>query len=251
MAGKYKTMTLIEEAELERLRQRQIKEYNPSLRSLAQIQDQIEKLFDDPELTDEGKCKILSLLHERFGALLTQYKNSPAAAAQVPEAKPVQIDIKAQEEPNLDDSSVDEDMENEAKGQAPIVPKIPSLKDANIPTQFAKKFEIFQSFLKDHEDQISSNDQNELILDGQSIKGSSFLDLLRSFYVRNQDMNLIGLQQFQNKLHDINASLDMFSHRETLSTLTHLDKKIKKHNQTGFGYPPPGKRPRFLHVFRY
>ena len=74
MTGKFKTMTLVEEAELDRLRQRQIKDYNPALNSLTKIQDQIFKIFDDKELTDEGKCKILAQLQERFGFLLNKFK---------------------------------------------------------------------------------------------------------------------------------------------------------------------------------
>ncbi|KAF0140313.1 MAG: hypothetical protein FD143_3527, partial [Ignavibacteria bacterium] len=73
-----------------------------------------------------------------------------------------------------------------------------------------------------------------------------------SLYVRNQDMNLIGAQQFHKKLYELNARSDMFSNRETLNALTHIDKKSNKHShsQTGFGACPPGKRPRFLRVFR-
>ena len=52
--GKIKTRTVIEEAELDRLRERQIKKYHPDLNSWTKIQDQLFKIFDDKELTDEG-----------------------------------------------------------------------------------------------------------------------------------------------------------------------------------------------------
>ena len=45
MTGKFKTMTLIEEAELDRLRQRQIKGDNPGLNILIENQDQIFKFL--------------------------------------------------------------------------------------------------------------------------------------------------------------------------------------------------------------
>ena len=61
MTGKFKTMTLVEEAELDRLRQRQIKDYNAALNSLTKIQ---------------GKCKILAHLQERFGFLFNKVKNA-------------------------------------------------------------------------------------------------------------------------------------------------------------------------------
>ena len=73
MAGKFKAMTLIEEAEFDRIHQRQIKDYNPALNSLTKIRDQIFKIFEEKELTDEGKCKILAQLQERFGFLLNKF----------------------------------------------------------------------------------------------------------------------------------------------------------------------------------
>ena len=254
MEGKhYKGMTLVEEAELERLRQRQIKEYNPTLRSLGQIQEQIEKLFDDPELSDEGKCKILSHLQKRFSVNLAHYKNSTNGVGQAPEAKSLQIEVKSQIDPIQNvDSEGENEGEEEDVDEKPLGPLIPTLEDANIPSHFANKFVRFQEFLKDHKNDISSNDKKEIVLDGEAIAYSSFPDLVRSLYVRNQDMNLIGTQQFHKKLYELNARSDMFSNRETLNALTHLDKKSNKHphSQTGFGGCPPGKRPRFLHVFR-
>ena len=47
MTGKFKTMTLVEEPEFDRLRQRQIKDYNPVLNALTKIHDQIIKIFDE------------------------------------------------------------------------------------------------------------------------------------------------------------------------------------------------------------
>ncbi|KAF0138336.1 MAG: hypothetical protein FD143_3681, partial [Ignavibacteria bacterium] len=201
-------MVLVEEAEMERLRQRQIKEYNPTLRSLGQIQDQIEKLFDDPELTAEGKCKILSHLQERFSTTLAKYKSSANGVGQASEAKPLQIEIKNQIDPIPNADSEGETEEEEDRDEKPLRSIIPTLEDANIPSHFAKKFGVFQEFLKDHKNHISSNDKKEIVLDGEAIAYSCFPDLVRSLYVRNQDMNLIGAQQFHKKLYELNARSD-------------------------------------------
>ena len=85
MKGKIKTMTLVEEAEQDRRRQRQIKEYNPAFNSLTIIQDEIFKFFDDSGLADEGKCKFRAQRQERFGFLLIKLKNaSPFPAPALP-----------------------------------------------------------------------------------------------------------------------------------------------------------------------
>ena len=83
MTGKFKTMTLIEEAEVDRLHQRQIKDYNAALNSLTKIQDQIFKIFHDKEFPNEGKCKILAQLQERFGFLLNKLGIAGPPPAQV------------------------------------------------------------------------------------------------------------------------------------------------------------------------
>ena len=51
MTGKFKTMTVVEEANLDRLRRCEIKDYNHALNSFTKIQDQIFKIFDDSELS--------------------------------------------------------------------------------------------------------------------------------------------------------------------------------------------------------
>ena len=249
MDSKYKSRALIEKAELERLHQRQIKEYDPTLRSLAQIQDQIVKLFDDPQLSDDGKCKILAHLHERYAGLLSQYKRSAAPLAHIPSIKATHVPInKVIFQSSEDEATVDEDGEDTLTSQDP--PQIPNLSDANIPAHFGKKYEQFQNFLRDHQNEISTNDRKEIVLDGEAIAYSSFPDLLRSLYVRNQDLNLIGVQQFHRRLHSLNARLDMFSNRETLNSLTHLNKKSQNQTQSGSGPRPPVKRTRILYVFR-
>ena len=66
-------MTLFEEADLDRLRHRKIKEYNPPLNSLTKIQDEIFKIFDEKELSDERKCKMIPQRQKRFSFLLNKF----------------------------------------------------------------------------------------------------------------------------------------------------------------------------------
>ena len=239
-------MTLLEKAELERIRQRQIKDYNPILSHLVKTQDEIEKLFDDPKLTDEAKCKILAHLQVRFADHLSKYNRATDTGATIRPRMPSQDPVKEVNLQHYQDATSD-DEEDSVNSEDPA--EIPSLTEAKIPAHFGNKFGVFQEFLKDHKNDISSNDKKEIVLDGEAVAYSSFPDLLRSLYVRNQDMNLIGAQQFHKKLHQLNARPDMFSNRETLNALSHLEKKAQKLTQTGSGPGTHGKRPRFLRVF--
>ena len=69
-------MTLVDEAELERLRQKQLKDYNPALKSLVSIQTAMESLLADPDLTDEEKHRILNVLKDKFSTLYSKIKNT-------------------------------------------------------------------------------------------------------------------------------------------------------------------------------
>ncbi|KAF0138345.1 MAG: hypothetical protein FD122_3809, partial [Stygiobacter sp.] len=65
-AANYKKMALIERGELDRLRQRQINEYNPILSQLSSIQQEIERVLRSNQLSIEERLGVLNLLHSRF-----------------------------------------------------------------------------------------------------------------------------------------------------------------------------------------
>jgi hypothetical protein len=264
MAGKYKTMTLIEEGELERLRQRQIKDYNPSLKSMVGVQDQIEKLLNDPELDHESKYKILCFLQERFGHLYKTFKNSSSFGKQPPallippvvlaqDAEPAAVD----EHPHETDHNQEPEIKPEIKPDIDDTPDYLSAEDEdedatqfNIPAQYKNKFENFHKFLLEHKKAISKNVKNELVIDGVAIPNSSYPDLLRSFFVRNYNMNLIGLPNLLTKLRNLKFDPDLVSHKEAKAALNYL----KAHpSQTGTGIPihfPPGYKPKILRMYR-
>ena len=72
----FKRMTLLEEAEYDRLRQKQIRDYNPTLKSLADIQSAIDQLMDHPILQADEKLQILNNLNAKFDSLYNLAKNS-------------------------------------------------------------------------------------------------------------------------------------------------------------------------------
>ena len=267
MPNKFKTMTLVEEGELERLRQRQIREYNPTLRSLGQTQEQIEKLLGSTDLEDEGKFKILNQLQEKFGYLYNKFKNSSAGAKIM--ATPGDSVAVAAADPNQDNQAGDADGADGAQDsmeadpgamgdQAPFPP-------VTLPAIYSKKFELFKKFLADHPNDFTSNSKKELVIDGAPLPNSYAPDLFRSLYLRSTKANLLGHANLITKLHQLNADPDMFSNKKVLNFLSYLGKKPPAHSsskaqkgtvfsskpQKGSGFSfPPGKRPRILHVYR-
>ena len=252
MTGRFKTLTLIEEAELDRLRQKQIKDYNPSLNSMVKIQSTIDKVFDDPELSDEEKQKVLNTLHERFNFLFNKFKLKGQAALSAPvvtipqPAVPAPRDlIPAVAAPaavcvnNLgadltarassisgDESGTETEGVSElfsASDPMSQQPKaIPSQEQLKLPNTYAKKFTQFSDFLNRNSGSISYNDNDEIVLDGTPIPHSSYHDLIRAMYIRKRTMNLTGITNLYEKLSDLKADISMISHKDARASLESL-----------------------------
>jgi hypothetical protein len=253
MAGKFKAMSLVEEAELERLRQRQIREYDPSLNNLAKIQENIMKLFEAPDMSDEVKYKILVSLQERFAnsthyaaptpPTMTEDVPPQAIVEQPPPAEQVAPAVEAVQVPEV---------------QKKARPGLLEFENFNIPSQYHQKLDTLHKFIQDHQDVISTNHKGELVLDAKPFQNSSFSDLIRGLYIRNQSMNLNGMSNLIGKLYQLNAPKALLSHKDAVGVYDYFTKKPPA--QTGKGkakrkssapaLSPPGKAPRILHVFR-
>ena len=51
-------------------------------------------------------------------------------------------------------------------------------------------------FVEDIRDLIGKNEQKEMRLEGKTLEGSNFDDLLRNIYVQNSKYNLTGIHYF-------------------------------------------------------
>ena len=303
-------MTFIDEGELERLKQKQIKDYNPNLKSLSNLQQRIDEVFDNPDLTADEKCKALSLLQEKFNSLYTKYRNHGQpmldALGSICSLKPpTTSDLSHPSIPGDGadhPSDIAHDIGNIAlgnptsmadEGEAVQAPNKeveastspvavgtsnpersqsvwPSAKEINLPDQYLKKYQEFIDFLNHHAQAIRRNHDNLLVIDEKPIPNSSFNDLMRSMYVKNINMNLIGQSEFLSRLHELSPSLSIFSNKESISAL--LSHKHPKNStplrtalQKGNGkiycskrshladsslFPPPGKKPQVLKLYR-
>ena len=54
MTGKFLNMTLVEEHEMDLIREREIKDYNPSLNAVTKYPDEIVQIFDEKQMSFEG-----------------------------------------------------------------------------------------------------------------------------------------------------------------------------------------------------
>ena len=88
-AANYKKLALVERGELERLRQKQLKDYNPILSQLAAIQQEIERVLGTNQLSVHDRLGVLTLLHSRFDNLYKTLKYNGVLA--IPAGAPLPI----------------------------------------------------------------------------------------------------------------------------------------------------------------
>ena len=177
-------------------------------------------------MTNDGKCKIIAHLQERFGFLLNKCKNACLPPANVLPAEralpvpapddnvgdgPLAVLVEADtecyfsprdsvhdEEGNdssetLSGASSLKDLTTSSNASFLTVQlqpdfSVPTQEEENISSQNSKKIASLTKFLNENIKHISNNDKNSHILNGKPIPDSHFPDLFRSLYKRNQCM---------------------------------------------------------------
>ena len=67
-------MFLLSQEEMERMRQKQIKEYDPNLRAMARLQDEKDTVMTDKQMSPDEALKMLQKLQSRYEAIKNQDK---------------------------------------------------------------------------------------------------------------------------------------------------------------------------------
>ena len=226
-------MTLVDEGELDRLKQNQIKDYNPTVKSMVDIQNQINQIFEQPQLTDEDKFKLLSHLQNKFSYLYSKFKSSTITPA------PAGYAAEPSEQRSISSAQTDLLSEEEYEDPANLTlmfQEIPTAQDLNLPHYYHKKYNMFRSFLEAHKHEITANDDNVISINGRVIAHSNFSDCLRSFYFRDPELNLIGLPELVKKLSKLNVNPDMFTDKQSINAIVTLEKMNSPQRfQTGHG----------------
>ena len=247
---KFKLMT---EEELDRLKQKHLSDYNPELRTLAHLQDEIESvLMQNGVTTNEEKQSLLQTLQQRFNAIkgvgmmseptgLSKVIPNPAIAPNVPE--PVAAPAAVQQAVS---QGYDEDIAN--------------LRLA-VPPKAYKKAEQLAKLISDHPDVISVDDQMQIVIRGRTLNGSNIVDLLNAHYAHRKRSDPLphGFQAFAFALNDINVPQSLVTNKALIHSKHVTD--VHKRTRSSYGYArhrlnlsevenlPPGKSPNVLHVY--
>lgn len=218
-SSSFQKMRLVRESELEDLKQQRrrstavkdIRQYNPTLDSLASVKLEMDSVLDRNDLLDADKLILLNALRSRFNSL----KPGIAVAAPPPAAPAAPPPAATGAGPQPPPAAVFD---------AATHRQYHGLNQLHIPIQYANKLERFtDSVLDPYAEQIGAEpNTGELVIDGEPVAGSRFDDLIRECYLHSANHNLIGLDIFLSKLHSLDpiANLILNNASSTTSTST-------------------------------
>ena len=166
-----KKMTRVEQAVLDRLRQKQIAQeiQQPELSAMVKIRTQIEDTLSNSKLNDTEKLDILERAQEKYGNLKDSMRPTKTPIVERSRTAPATIEV---------------------------TPPEPQMFQAvNLPANRKKKFNKFLKFVQENPDLLAKNEQTEMLVEGKTLEGSNFDDLIRNI-VDNTKHNLTGIPTF-------------------------------------------------------
>ena len=225
----FKKMVLVPIEEYERLKQKPI--INPTLKSMGDLETEMQQTLVRPDLGDDDKNKLFQQLKERFSALQkAEDVMAKEGMKQVLQARDAPSDI--------------------------IDPVSTYDFKARVPANYHRKLSHLLDHVSQHPNILSWNNQGELVLYGNPVAHTNIGDLVRSLYITVRD-EIPGRKEFLLALSDTQIPHDLLSSKHSISLLSELVPAPVSSSQSGFGKKrphkalrPPGKRPRILRLYR-
>ena len=273
-----KRMKLIAEEELNRLRQKQVTDYNPETRAYANLEDEMRTILSDSRIPKDARARLVQHAQFRMNEMkkgtqeyaihgLKRHLPLPApepppAGADVPEAIP----------------------EEEAGAAAAAAPPAESTYDRSlilgtINKKYSKHANQLLKLLDRNSGVVTFNEKMQLVLNGHPIEGTNSVDLVNALYTTGKNIRPAGIELFMHAIGSINAPASLVPNKTIApmmystypahdqprkSTVRYITKRTSlkskrtslksksasSKSQSGTGKRPPGSSPRLLYVYR-
>lgn len=208
----FKKLKVVDEQDVLRMIEKQLRQYDPALRAMARMKQEMDSTFMREDLSPEEKLTLLKANQQRF----TQMKSGVGSVVQVEApavaAAPTQPALLAPDNED-EDSDVDEyhDSPSSPRQRTDSIASLQndqgaatgsSTSDAlglypRVDERHAESFQAFEKLLKNSENFLKPNPSNgELMIEGKSIPGSSFQDLVQALFLTRKGLNLKGQTEF-------------------------------------------------------
>ena len=244
--------------ELDRIKERKIREYDQGLSALVRTEKDIEELLSDPTISNAEKLQSYYKLSEKFEKL------RPIKSVQIPTTlTPINQEEAIQpvtdQEDEMDESAAAE-LETAPPPPEPPAAQAaievhpqpnppPNLNEVKLPPQYHNKYSQLKSLLDLNPNIIRSSPNGELVINNHILANSSYIDLIRESYIHSSKHNIVGLALFLQALNVIRADPSLISNTLIISKYKKLLPK-RTSVPTQFAAGPPGKPPRTIIIYR-
>ena len=159
-------MAIIPIEELDRLKQKQISNYNPTTRTLALLQEEIDSTLSRKDLSSDEKIKLLQVAQSRYRGIAGKQEEPdlPNMSRDLPLPKPPEKSV--------------EPKPAEEKIKTPITSRLIHA----LPHQYQNKARAIIDHLGKNPYLISVNDILEVIIKGRTLPASNIIDLISDLF---------------------------------------------------------------------
>ena len=205
MSKSFLKKVLIDEGELDRLQQRQLRDYSPELQSMARLQTQMAEVLGRKDLSPQEKLSMLSGQQSRFDKIKKDVGVLSGGPAPMSVPKPPAPKEKAEEEKEegeeaKEDEEEVEEEDVEAQEDITFTPTTKLVRKMGVQPQYEIKARNLMAKIRDNPEIIRASGTGEIEVNGEPIPGSNFNSLFKSMVGRKQNLNLPGIAQFLGAL---------------------------------------------------
>ena len=237
---------LVEEDELNRLQQRQLREYSPELQSMVELRNNITDVLDNKSMSTAEKLNLFGTYQARFNKLkkdtgILSSSVPPIEAKEVPAPPIAQVaapnvlvaapvahvapPVAPVPPPNAPPPAPNAPM---AAAADPVVveeePTAIAVRNMGVQPMYENKARRLLDKIRENPEVLTHNEINEIVVNGRPIHGSSFNALFSSMGTANPDLNQPGIDQFLGALHTIGVREEELSARTLKSKYTRTAK---------------------------
>ena len=217
---------LIEQAELDRLQQHQIREHSPELQAMARLLNNMRDIMANRKLTAEERLNSISDMQIRFdklkkqtGVLSGAFPARPALEPP-PAAQQIQLKFLADkgigpvQEPEEEEEKQYEDIldEKDKSAQASALPRqMARVIRWNIPGVYQQTAHRLLKKITEQPDILTRNKNGEAVVYGDANPGSNFKSLFKSMVSNQQDLHQVKIDDFLRLLQSLVLKKDEIS----------------------------------------
>ena len=215
-------MKLMSEDEINRLKSKQITQYDPQVRTMAFLQTEIDDILTRKDLAPESIMALFQSAQSRFHSLKRkrtgedlgpeEEQDVVAAAAQVapiaqavaggPPPPPQMLGIPEAPAPTPPPPAPFQGIVVTQRRRT-TTPTTQRTLDI-IPKKHVRKAEALYQVIKEHPEVLSWDEKGQMIIEGKPVKGTNITDLVHSLYTSCSTVLPRGLPQFASALETLN-----------------------------------------------